>query len=61
MQFQLNLPFRSAAQVASGIASGNSRQVAGGQYHLTYLDEVSYNKANGVQFPHGMILSQVAR
>ncbi|KAF5834727.1 hypothetical protein DUNSADRAFT_8497 [Dunaliella salina] len=38
-QFELKFPFRSAAQVATGVASGNSRQVAGGQYHLTYLDE----------------------
>jgi len=38
-QFELKFPFRSAAQVAAGVASGNSRQVAGGQYHLTYLDE----------------------
>eukprot|EP00983_Pelagomonas_calceolata_P028435 890954-Pelagomonas_calceolata.AAC.1 len=39
LQFELKFPFRSAAQVAAGVASGNSRQVAGGQYHLTYLDE----------------------
>jgi len=38
-QFTLRLPFRSAAQVAAGLATGNSRQAAGGSYQLTYLDE----------------------
>lgn len=38
-QFSLRLPFRSAAQIAAGVSSGNSGQDAGGGYQLTYLDD----------------------
>lgn len=39
-QFHFKVPFRSAAQVAAGVASGSSRSNAGGSYYLSYLDEV---------------------
>ncbi|GFH16518.1 PAP_fibrillin domain-containing protein [Haematococcus lacustris] len=35
----LRVPFRTAAQTVAGLGSLSSRQVAGGSYQLTYLDE----------------------
>ncbi|KAL6746719.1 hypothetical protein V8C86DRAFT_2934089 [Haematococcus lacustris] len=38
-QASLRVPFRTAAQTVAGLGSLSSRQVAGGSYQLTYLDE----------------------
>ncbi|GFH27400.1 PAP_fibrillin domain-containing protein [Haematococcus lacustris] len=35
----LRVPFRTAAQTVAGLSSLSSRQVAGGSYQLTYLDD----------------------